>query len=337
MYKLNTFNKIALGMATILMFAPVVSAVVTDFVKEAEDSTSEDLEDAEIYYENGECSLIVIIINSLDKKIDATKDSLDGFQELMAEYESNGDIDSDGYYYTVGLYSEIAASYTIYVDAYSAIIHSYYGPCEEGVSVGVAQEVETVPQVNLSDISGNKNQEAIEYLYDAGVISGYPDGTFQPDNTVNRAELLKILVGGKGVTPSLEEYSDCFPDVTTDWYAPYVCYAKSEGWVDGYPDGTFKPESEVNKVEAIKMLVNSQGYSISEEVSEPPFDDVSTSEWFAPYVEVAKDKGLLEEDGASFGVEAQMTRGGVSENIYRAMIVSENDLNDFSEYGQEEE
>ena len=52
MYKLNTFNKIALGMATILMFAPVVSAVVTNFVKEAEDSTAEDLGNAEIYYEN---------------------------------------------------------------------------------------------------------------------------------------------------------------------------------------------------------------------------------------------------------------------------------------------
>lgn len=191
-----------------------------------------------------------------------------------------------------------------------------------------AEESNPFTDLSVSD----ENYEAIVYLEDNGVIGGYPDGTFKPDDTVNRAELLKILVGGTGVTPTVETYSDCFPDVTTDWYAPYVCYAKSEGWVDGYPDGTFKPEDEVNKVEAIKMLVNSQGYSVSGGVSEPPFDDVATTDWFAPYVEVAKDKGLLEETGGSFGVADEMKRGGVSENIYRAMIIEDYGLTSFSSY-----
>ena len=53
---------------------------------------------------------------------------------------------------------------------------------------------------NFSDVSGSPNAIAIQYLSDKGVIGGYPDGTFRPRNTVNRAELAKFLVGGTGAT-----------------------------------------------------------------------------------------------------------------------------------------
>ena len=84
----------------------------------------------------------------------------------------------------------------------------------------------------FSDLDAtDDNYIAIDYLYEEGVLGGYSDGSFKPENTVNRAELLKILVEGQGVTPDADEYQNCFPDVTTDWYAKYVCYAKEEGWV----------------------------------------------------------------------------------------------------------
>ncbi len=185
---------------------------------------------------------------------------------------------------------------------------------------------------SLTDISGNKNQTAIQYLYDKGVISGYPDGTFQADKTVNRAELIKILVGGKGITPSVSDYKNCFPDVKEQWFAPYICYAKTENWISGYPDGTFKPEKEVNKVEALKMLVNSQGYELPTEVSEQLYTDVDNKAWYASFVQVAKSKGLLEESSGSLGASNPMKRGGISENIFRAMIISEKGLTSFSEF-----
>lgn len=184
----------------------------------------------------------------------------------------------------------------------------------------------------LSDITGHKNQTAIQYLYDNGVIAGYPDGTFKPDKTINRAELLKILVGGKGITPTTVAYKSCFPDVKIEWFAPYVCYAKSAGWVSGYPDGTFQPNKTVSKVEAIKMLVNSQGYQLPAQVTDKPYADIDVGEWYAPFLKVAKDKGLLEEAGSAFGTSEQMTRGGISENIYRAMIIKNANLETFSAY-----
>lgn len=182
---------------------------------------------------------------------------------------------------------------------------------------------------SLTDVGNSKNKAAIEFLSDKGVIGGYPDGTFRPLNTVNRAELLKILVGGKGAAPTMDTYSNCFPDVTNEWFAPFVCYAKEQGWVGGYPDGTFRPASTVNTAEAIKMVVNAQGYQIPESAPAFLYEDVENSAWYAPYVKAAKDKGILEEVNGKIGVSSDMKRGGISEVIYRSMYIREQALDRF--------
>ncbi|MDD5741950.1 MAG: S-layer homology domain-containing protein [Candidatus Peribacteraceae bacterium] len=182
---------------------------------------------------------------------------------------------------------------------------------------------------SLSDIGNSNNKTAIEYLSDKGVIGGYPDGTFRPLNTVNRAELLKILVGGQGAAPTVDTYNNCFPDVTNEWFAPFVCYAKEQGWVGGYPDGTFRPANTVNTVEAIKMVVNAQGYQVPESVPSYQYDDVDNAAWYAPYVKAAKDKGILEPISGNLGTASDMKRGSISEVIYRSMYVREQALDRF--------
>ncbi len=180
-------------------------------------------------------------------------------------------------------------------------------------------QVDETEEDPFSDVdSDNKNVTAIEYLKNNGVISGYSDGTFKPENALNRAELLKILVEGLGVTPDATQYANCFPDVTTEWYAKYVCYAKEQGWVEGYPDQSFKPANEVNKVEALKMLLEVFDVDL-EEPSSSPYSDVSMGEWYAKYVVNAYALDLLEESG-NYEPGESITRGGVSENIYRLLI-----------------
>ena len=183
----------------------------------------------------------------------------------------------------------------------------------ELISTSLLEDL-TFPDVELE----NKNFPAIDYLYDEGVLAGYEDGSFKPDNTVNRAELLKILVEGQGITPDANTYKDCFPDVASEWYAKYVCYAKEEGWVGGYPDGSFRPADPVNKVEALKMLLNSQDID-SDSPEEKPFTDVSLSDWFAPYVATAQTLGLLEEEGYSFSPDSDRSRAGIAEELYRLL------------------
>ncbi|MBD3330630.1 hypothetical protein GF354_03830 [Candidatus Peregrinibacteria bacterium] len=185
-----------------------------------------------------------------------------------------------------------------------------------------AASASVVFAADLSDIGGHDNEIAIKYLEENGVISGYEDGTFKPDNTVNRAELLKILVGGSGENPSTETYKNCFPDVKEDWYAPFVCFAKEEGWVKGYEDGTFKPEKEITRAEAMKMLVNAMEFAVSEGEG---------AMWYEPIVAFVEEKGIL-EDMDRYHENKLIDRGEISENIYRAMIVRQFDLENFEGY-----
>ncbi|EKD63791.1 MAG: S-layer protein [uncultured bacterium] len=174
-------------------------------------------------------------------------------------------------------------------------------------------------------VSSDENYVAIEYLVSIGTLQGYSDGIFQPDTTINRAELMKVLVAGQGISPDENTYKDCYSDVASDWYAKYVCYATEQGWVGGYPDGTFKPAQTVNKVEALKMLVNALGLGskLPETVSEDLFDDTDNSAWYAPYLYVAKDLNLLEVTDRDYGPSSDMNRGGVAEYIFRTLVVNE--------------
>ncbi len=177
---------------------------------------------------------------------------------------------------------------------------------------------ESLPEMNISDYTGHQNETAIQYLYDKGIVEGYPDGTFKPDNNLTRAELMKILVLGAGYDPDANQYNNCFPDVGDEWFARYICFAKEQGWVEGYEDGTFKPGNNVLKVEAIKMLLEIFNVRLSY-LPESPFEDVGLDQWYSTYVITAAELNLLEETGL-YNPGDFITRGGVSENIYRLIL-----------------
>ncbi|MFA6523168.1 MAG: S-layer homology domain-containing protein [Candidatus Peribacteraceae bacterium] len=201
--------------------------------------------------------------------------------------------------------------------------HILVVPAVLSFSLGFLLTAISASAATLSDIAG-KNQTAIQYLSDKGVIAGYSDGTFKPQATVNRAELAKILVTANGATPTVGDYNNCFSDVTTEWFAPYVCYAKEQGWVSGYSDGTFRPSNPVNTAEAIKMILNAQGIDTSSSASSTAsYSDVDSSAWYASYVNTASAKGLLQTTSGKLGVSGNMTRGLVAESIYRSLSIKE--------------
>ena len=185
-----------------------------------------------------------------------------------------------------------------------------------------------VEQPPFPDVQvGHKNFDAIKTLKNWGVLGGYPDGTFKPYNSINRAELLKVLMEGLGYSPSVGQYSNCFPDVGTDWFAPYVCFAKDQNWISGYQDGTFRPGASVNKAEAIKMLIEVfEVTAVNPQIGNTPYTDVPFEAWFAGYVQTAISVSILEESlGGPFSPGADMTRGGFSENLYRLWNYIETD------------
>lgn len=147
---------------------------------------------------------------------------------------------------------------------------------------------------------------AINYLTDQGVVQGYSDGTFRPENTINRAEFLKTVVGA--VTTEELTGSFCFSDVNDEWFAPYVCTAKDMGIVDGYPDGTFLPANPVNLVEALKIVVNA--FEI------PAITPLGT-EWYSVFLETAVSLNFIP---TPLDYYAEPTaRGEVAEILWRVM------------------
>lgn len=158
---------------------------------------------------------------------------------------------------------------------------------------------------------------ALTYLEHEGVIGGYSDGTVRPNNQINRAELVKILVEGLNKTTT-SSHKNCFPDVKEEWFAKYVCYALEKDWIAGYPDGTFQPAKNVNKAEALKIILNA--FNVDQKYpSDSIFKDTDFSGWYMPYLTSAKSKNLLEETGSYFYPSNNRTRGEVAEMVARIM------------------
>ncbi|MBN2306885.1 S-layer homology domain-containing protein [Candidatus Peregrinibacteria bacterium] len=186
---------------------------------------------------------------------------------------------------------------------------------------------------SFSDVSQtHKNRIAIEYLQEEEIISGYPDGTYRPENTINRAEMMKMLVEGLGITPDSDKYRNCFPDVGTEWYARYVCYAKEQNWVGGYPDGTFKPANNVLDVEAFKMILNARGVELDASFVPLLFATVSPNEWYRPYLVTAEKLNLTDY----FKPGANYKRGQVAEVIFRTIVIDKMDVSSYSLQAQNE-
>ncbi len=191
----------------------------------------------------------------------------------------------------------------------------------------------SLAMASFSDVSeGYRYYAAISYLESNGIISGYDDGTFMPDQDINRAEALKIILSGAGVdSPELDTYELPFSDLTNDaWYLPYINTAYDMGIVSGYSDSTFAPDQTVNLAEALKMLTLAAGTELDYEGMSDPYEDVSADVWFAEYVAYAKDFNLIEpeDDGLLYPAQT-LSRAELSEIVYRFMYVQDYGLSEF--------
>ena len=137
---------------------------------------------------------------------------------------------------------------------------------------------------NFSDVSADKwYNNAVSTLCHMGVLGGYSDGTFRPNAPITRAEFAKIAVSFAQVN-GFSEYG-YFADVdSSNWYAPYVDAAKSVGLIEGYSDGSFKPENKITRAEACTIVNRVLGrkpsknnMKISDRINWP---DCTTDDWF---------------------------------------------------------
>lgn len=152
----------------------------------------------------------------------------------------------------------------------------------------------------FADVNSDETYKTgIEFLYSEGIVNGYPDGTYQPQRTLNRAEMIKIIAEGMATlsdwpanTFTAYASQTCFDDVAANqWYTKYVCYGKEHNWVVGYDGGkNFKPDQTVTFVEGLKIAYKGFGLTYSE----------NSSPWYRDVVESASRENYIPFDITAF-------------------------------------
>lgn len=175
-----------------------------------------------------------------------------------------------------------------------------------GFSIAFATANGNVP----ADVKGTIYENAVKALMEKGIITGYTDGTFKPNDTISRAEACVVIA--LSMNPSEDDLSGApasrFPDLAGfEWAAKYINYAVSKGVVNGYPDGTFRPDDNVTYNEMATMLILALGYKAA---------DLSGS-WPANFVNKAVELGIF--TGIAFNGNDAASRGHVALMDYRVV------------------
>ena len=124
---------------------------------------------------------------------------------------------------------------------------------------------------------------AVKTLASLGMMDGYPDGTFRPDEPITRAEFATV---GLAFAYDPLDASCSYYDVGANaWYYTYVAQATTYGWIGGYPDNTFRPGNNITRVEVCVIVNNMLGRDADERYIDRHEDelvhfvDLSDSYW----------------------------------------------------------
>ncbi len=160
---------------------------------------------------------------------------------------------------------------------------------------------ELLSDVNpFTDLAGHDwSNRAISTLYNAGIISGYPDGTFRPSAPITRAEFATIAA--KFDELELQNTSK-FTDIFGHWAEDYITSSENKGWIKGYPDLTFKPEQDITRAEAMTLINNVLERAVPAENIHPDaifWPDMTSDDWYYEAVMEATNSHdyIYNEDG----------------------------------------
>ena len=122
--------------------------------------------------------------------------------------------------------------------------------------------------------------QSVAYAAKMKIVIGYPDGGFHPEDNITRAEFATIM--SRFVSTS-SNAAPAFSDVPADhWAAGYISTCVANGWIMGYPDGTFAPENPISRAEAVTILNRALNRGIAMEdipPTVPTYTDLPTSHW----------------------------------------------------------
>ncbi|HEY9598654.1 MAG TPA: S-layer homology domain-containing protein, partial [Cyanophyceae cyanobacterium] len=181
-----------------------------------------------------------------------------------------------------------------------------------------------VGPAQFSDLSGHWATLFIQGLVTRGLIRGFPDGTFQPEASITRAEYAAIIAKTFDLPRQRGTGSGAFADVSSDfWAAAAIQQAASMGFITGFPDKTFRPQQNLTRVQALVSLVSGLGltagnpnllqfYSDRAQIPSYATDAIATATQRRMVVNYPKPDRLEPM--------RNITRGEVAALIYQALV-----------------
>ena len=181
----------------------------------------------------------------------------------------------------------------------------------------------------FTDAADISQTEAVDMLTALGVIDGYEDGSFQPDKTVTRAEMAKMIYIIRTGSSDASAYNDdatTFTDITDHWARGYIKYCQSLGVISGKSTTIFDPNSTVTTQEAAKMLLVTLGYNAERA-------GLEGTGWGQKTTALADENGLLKD--VNCGTTQGMPRQYAAQLIYNAIFANTVSLRDgeYTKYG----
>lgn|GEM_PF-2931782 len=166
---------------------------------------------------------------------------------------------------------------------------------------------------HFGDMTGHWAEQTVRDAYGCGIVHGFNDGTFRPEGHVTRAEFVTMLMNAvKGEADPAGAESGFSDEATIPaWAAQAIAGAQAFGIVNGYADGSFRPNEQVTRSELATMLAKAAGIKPvePEKVKGLFFDAEDIPSWAAGYVAALQEAGMLQGRGdGKFEPSGQATR-----------------------------
>jgi hypothetical protein len=167
-------------------------------------------------------------------------------------------------------------------------------------------------KVRLTDIADNANEEAIQVTYDLEIVTGTPEGAYEPDKAINRAEFAALISRALKVPDSaLASYtSTTFKDTSGyGWAVPYLAYCQQKGIMKGDGYGNAMPGRTISPNEAVTMILRAIGYTDNA--------SVLVGQWPANYVALGQNHNLY----ANVSNDTEMNKASAAQMVYNGLTV----------------
>lgn len=193
-------------------------------------------------------------------------------------------------------------------------------PTPEPTSAPTPVPIQT-PAPTFKDIKGHWAEDTIKQAAELGIISGYPDDSFRPDKQMTREEFTVML--SNALKLDREEQSLVFIDRNNigEWAVSAVGHTVEYGIINGYPDGSFRPQANITRAELAVMLAKALGKANTDEVS-GYVDDAQIPTWAKASITVLKQYGIMEgRVGNIFDAQGLTTRAEASTALMKLLAL----------------